>query len=308
MISEEERIAELIRALEDEKIIDSVARALGEIGSAAIPALKKAYKDNKDLNQKVFIIKALRNMGRDSVPLLINLLQNENEYWARIAIIRAFGKMGKEAQEAVPQLFIELELLDEFYSEKVKWALKEMSGISNDIAKNVLEHLGQAFFEKKIAKKVRKTKVKAYVEAIKKHPVQKIIKILKSRDETILEVYYRSLSNQYNNQVLQELVKLLENEDEVIRLRVVIAFRVIGKKAKEVIPYLERAIQCESKANIKFEIVYTMLIIEGIQGTAKKELEQLKEKNELKEYQKIKIERQIKEQLRQIRLKEKWRT
>lgn len=105
MCSEEERIAELIKALDDKKAAEPAAWVLGEIGAASLPALKSIYKKSKDPNKRILIIKALRKIGRKSVPFLIRKLKREKEYWVRLAIIRAFGRMGKQAEDTYKVLF-----------------------------------------------------------------------------------------------------------------------------------------------------------------------------------------------------------
>ncbi len=108
MSSEEDRISELIKALEDEKARESVIWALGKISKPALPALESTLNTTDDFNQKCFIIRALGMIGSKSVPKLVKALQKERNIWVRTAIIGTFGRMGKQAEEVIPFLLNEL--------------------------------------------------------------------------------------------------------------------------------------------------------------------------------------------------------
>jgi len=108
MSSEEERIAELIKVLDDEKGRVSSAWALGKIGESALPALGDAFEKANDINKKVLIIKAMGMIGRKSLPKLIEIPLRKEGYWIHSAIMRAFKNIGKEAEEVIPLLMNEV--------------------------------------------------------------------------------------------------------------------------------------------------------------------------------------------------------
>jgi HEAT repeat protein len=283
MSSEEERINELLKALDDKKTADHAAWALGEIGIASLSALEKAYKKSKVENQKILIVKALGKIGRKSVPFLINMLQKEKQYWVKIAILRAMGRMGKQAEEAYLVLFRELKNKDLYYKQKVQWVLKEMSRDSEMIAAFISEykHPLRLKFSKILDKHPEKLSVMEALERIKNKKIKQ------------LNECYKTLYRYCDEDLIRILIELLNDEDMEIRLRAVIAFRVLNKKAINAVPYLQKALHLRENNEIRFELLYTLLVIEGLRGEAKKELEWMKDNDLLDIDQEWKFETQI---------------
>jgi len=284
MSSVEERLNELIKALEDERAADAAAWALGEIGITSLPALEKAYKNTSDQNKKIFIIKAMRKIGRNSVPFLIKMLQQEKKYWVRIAIVRAFGRMGIHAEDAYLVLFRELKDKDTYYQQKIQWALKEMSRNSKKIALIISEY-NDSLSKKEIESILERFPPRmSVVEAFER---------IRKKDVKQLNECFKTLYRYCDDDIIQILVELLNDEDIEMRLRATIAFRVLNKKAKKTISHLDRAMLLKINKEIKFEIAYTLLIIEGLYGTAMKELEWMRDNDKLDINQQWKFETQI---------------
>lgn len=101
---------------ENEDVRAGATRALGKIGSEAIPALVQAL-GNEDKNVHEAAAKALGAIGPEAVPALIQAMGDEDEV-VRRAAAEAVGWIGQEAVEAIPPLIQALE--DEDSS--VRWA------------------------------------------------------------------------------------------------------------------------------------------------------------------------------------------
>ncbi|NHJ48988.1 MAG: HEAT repeat domain-containing protein [Asgard group archaeon] len=278
MSSEEERIKELLKALDDKKAAESAAWALGEIGEASLQALEDTYKESENTDKRILIIKALRKIGRKSVPFLIQMLREEKDYWVRLAIVRAFGRMGKQAEEACLVLFRELKDKDLYYKQKVRWALKEMSRDSEMIALMISE------YKHPLGLKIAKA-IDTFPE---KFSLAVALEKIKNKEAKQLNEYYQTLNRYYDENLIPILVELLNDKDPEMQLRAIIAFRVLNKKAKSAIPHLYKA-----WVNNRFELLLTILIIEGLQGKAMEELERMRDNDLLDIDQEWKFETQV---------------
>src|SRR5260370_6816955 len=84
------------------------AKALGRLGSAAVPALTEAL-EIKDGRVQAYAAAALKQIGPDAKPAVAALIEVVKKYkdpahLARLNAIAALGKIGPGAKEAVPTL------------------------------------------------------------------------------------------------------------------------------------------------------------------------------------------------------------
>ncbi|MHB1033611.1 MAG: HEAT repeat domain-containing protein [Pirellulales bacterium] len=87
------------------RIRPAAARALGQIGPAAIPALTELLRD-KDWEVRCFAAEALGKIGSEAkmaIPALTALLKDKNPN-VRVAAAEALGGIGPEAKTAIPAL------------------------------------------------------------------------------------------------------------------------------------------------------------------------------------------------------------
>ncbi|MHA1156187.1 MAG: HEAT repeat domain-containing protein [Candidatus Heimdallarchaeota archaeon] len=296
MSSEEERISELINAMQDEGIKEHIIYSLGKMGDSALPILEKAEKNTKDIKQKMLIIKAMGMIGRKSVSSLIKILKKEKDYWVHIAAIRTLGRMGKEAEDAVHYLLQILNHNDAFYDNKIRWALREIGGES-ELAYRILA--GHIYFNDSDDKKA--TSKRRYRAEF---TLKEIAEKLRKRENKQLNVYYKTLRSHYRDSAIPILLELLDDEYAEIRLRAVIAFRIINTdtktKTKTVLTKLDRAMLLAENIAIKFEIALTLLIIEGLEGNAMKELVWMRDNDELDNNQIWKFELETIKQEKQL--------
>lgn len=288
MSSEEERIIELIKVLDDEKGRMASAWALGKIGESALPALGEAFEQTNDVNKKVAVIKAMGMMGKKSLPKLIEILLKKEGYWVQSAILRAFKNIGKEAEEVIPLLMNEvIKNIDdpEVYRKTIS-TLEKLSLDTMKVNEVVLELL-------------RTEQQDAVYRIIKKNPhllnisPEIIVSLIKMKKIKSMKVFYKQLRKKGDKDTAQAIANLLEEEDDEIKLRAIYALRVMYGKNTSAIPFLERAMLLKENSSIKFAIAYTLLMIEGINGAALKELNRMAEEGLLKENQKWKLEKQI---------------
>lgn len=113
---------------------------------------------------------------------------------------------------------------------------------------------------------------------------------IKNKKIKQLNECYKTLYRNCDEDVLQILIELLNDEDLEIQFRATIAFRVLNKKAKNAIPHLQKALQRRENKEIRFELLYTLLAIEGLEGEAMKELECMRDHDELDINQQWKFE------------------
>ncbi|NHJ85565.1 MAG: hypothetical protein FK734_08890 [Asgard group archaeon] len=291
MSSEEERINELIKALNDESIRKDITLVLGKIGEPSLPALKEALQTSDNNDQKILIIKALGMIGKKSVPFLLQLFKEENNIWIQSAIIRAFKNMGSEATEAVPTLFEKmLYCNDDFIKFRLISALVEIGYSTENVSKIILEEIEKGKHQLLIYNIVD------FNNNIINLPGEQLVKLLRRKDLHKLHLYYKLIRELVDEATIQALIELLNDNDKEIQLRALISLRVLGNKASEAIPELKKAMLLKKNDVIKFEIAYTLLIIEGLKGSAMKELLSMKEKELLYPHQIWKLDKQIKVQ------------
>jgi HEAT repeat protein len=89
-------------------VLPVAARALGRLGSAAVPALTEAL-EVKDGRLQAYAAMALKQIGPDAkpaVPALVEVIKKYKEpaQSAKLQAIAALGKIGAGAKEAVPVL------------------------------------------------------------------------------------------------------------------------------------------------------------------------------------------------------------
>ncbi len=130
-----------------------------------------------------------------------------------------------------------------------------------------------------------------------------LIQVIKLKEIKKLNMFYRLLQARSNKEYIQAILELLEEEDIEIRLRGIKALRRMRKKyVRSVIPNLDKAMILEKNEGIKFEMAFTLMMIEGVEGNAMKEINRMKEKGKLTDQQKEKIERQIRHQKKGLKM------
>lgn len=142
-VSEEERIQELIKALNDEKAQESIISALSQIGKTVIPYLKELMKSSDPI-KRITAVRILGRIGEESISDLILALEDENQ-WAQLTAIRYLGKLGPKAKGALSNLSVILDNPDSLAFEKAIWAIGEIcegfSEVPFDIPRKLLEIL-----------------------------------------------------------------------------------------------------------------------------------------------------------------------
>ena len=285
MSSEEERIAELIKALDDKTIIEDVIRALGKLGEKTLPALERTFYESEDNNKKIFIIKAIAMNGKKSLLILRKMLYKEKEFWIRLAIIREFGRMGKQAEEIVPLLFKELEAKDDYYKDKIRWALIEIARESEIAARWLTEYLYRNSYEI--------GKIEQGAGGILNISMDELITKLKNKKITQLNDYYKTISRHFREEAIPYLLPLLDDKDQEIRFRAIIALRVLNEKAEKAIPDLRNTMEKERVDELKFEIALTLLMIGGLDESLLKWFERARDNDILEVDQEWKFKWEI---------------
>ena len=288
MSSEEERVNELLAALHNKTISEHIVYALGKMDASIIPQLEKFVETSNDETQKEHVIKALGLHGRKSVPILINLLKTEQEIWVKMAIIRTLGRMGGEAEDAVNSLLEIFNRDGSFYDEKIRWALKKIALESESAASTLYDH----FFYNDLEYRLNLLNKEASIHI----PLEGIIEKIRDKDNKQLNKYYKMLRELYPECSIPMLLEMLEDQDEEIRLRAVIAFRVLNKLAKTAVPQLDRARLLKVNEEIRFEIGLTLIMIEGLKENTKREFEWMRDNDELDPQQIFKMEFEIAKQ------------
>jgi HEAT repeat protein len=101
-------LIEALKEKDDVTVLPVAAKALGRLGSAAVPALTEAL-EVKDGRLQAYAAMALKQIGPDAkpaVPALIEVVKKYKEpaQLAKLQAIAALGKIGSGAKEAVPIL------------------------------------------------------------------------------------------------------------------------------------------------------------------------------------------------------------
>lgn len=250
-----------------------------------IPQLEDYVKTCENGKQKALVIKALGFHGRKSVPSLINLLKCEKNQWVKLAIVRTLGRMGKEAEDAVIYLMKLFNQDNSLYNGKIGWALKRIAYESESAASILADH----FFYSKLEDKLHLLKK----SDITKLTLEEISEKIRDKNNKQLNKYYKMLRKYYPESSIPILSEMLEDQDEEIRLRAVIAFRVLNKLAKTAVPQLDRAMLLKVNEKISFEIILTLVIIEGIKESTMQEFEWMCDSDELDVQQIFKMELEI---------------
>ena len=124
VISEEERIQELIKALNDEKARESIISTLGQIGKPVISHLKELLNSTNPI-ERINVIRILGRIGEESIPDLILALEDENP-WAQLTAVRYLGKLDTKAIGALSHLSNILDNPDSLAFDKAIWAIGEI--------------------------------------------------------------------------------------------------------------------------------------------------------------------------------------
>jgi len=131
IISREEIIAELIKALDDEKARESIMYTLADIGEPAIPYILKLL-DSESIETQQTAVRILGRIGGITVPLLINLTNNRH-HLVRYEAIRYLGRLDHQAYSALTALKQLRKDESPLIRNKAQWAI-------NRIKKNYHEH------------------------------------------------------------------------------------------------------------------------------------------------------------------------
>lgn len=199
-VSEDERIQELIKALNDEKAHESVISALGQIGKPVIPYLKELMKSSNPI-ERITAVRILGRIGEESISDLILALEDENQ-WAQLTAIRYLGKFGTKAKDALSHLSVILDNPDSLAFEKAVWAIGEICEglieVPFDIPRKLLkilndEDVNDLYYYSDIVRAFGK---------MKSHPVELALSILQR-----LNHYYYDRSTDVEVKILIAIAK-----------------------------------------------------------------------------------------------------
>jgi len=137
----EEAVLELIEVLknkdEEPYVYNKVIKALGKIGSYAVPMLVTSLKNHRKENEAEFrcsIVWALVEIGPEAntaIPTLTELLKDSNEE-VRYSAVVAVGEIGPGARMVVPILKDLLKDPDEFVRNRAEDSLGKIRGEDPD--------------------------------------------------------------------------------------------------------------------------------------------------------------------------------
>ena len=97
---------------------------------------------------------------------------------------------------------------------------------------------------------------------------------------------------------ISELIATLDDKNLNTRLNAALELRTLGKKADKAIRALDRAMIQRRNKKIKFDIAYTLFLIEGFDCFSYVELKQMKKGSLLTDEQKTIVNNEIKRQLK----------
>ena len=123
----EKRINELIKALNDESIQESVIRALVEIGEPVLPYIHPLTKSSEP-EEQLLAVKILCKMNPPDTTQLLRILKETKNLNLKGAIIRCFGAIGSKAKQAIPALMKNLADSNIWVHAAAAKALKKIRG------------------------------------------------------------------------------------------------------------------------------------------------------------------------------------
>lgn len=215
--------AEIAAAIKQERDYDrrrEAAWALGRLGIQALPEARALLKDS-DWHARLAGCESIRTMGlagKEAAPDLIALLKDADED-VREKAADALGSMGAGAKDAIDPL---IELF-------------------RDKEESVVDSAGQALAKIGVAARPR-------LFPLLKNPKDKAMCL------GAIDAIRRVLP--VDRPALDELIRLLTNQDEDIRSKAMSAMGEIGPDAAEAVPHLIRALQREVK--LKWLVAYTL--------------------------------------------------
>ncbi|MHA1463068.1 MAG: HEAT repeat domain-containing protein, partial [Candidatus Heimdallarchaeota archaeon] len=141
VIPEEEIIGELIKALANEKAQDDIIYALAQIGTPALPYIRKLLQE-KSVDSRITGVKILGGMGKPALQDLMAATNDKNST-VRYKAVRYIGHLEDQAFEALNILTKLSKDKDQWVQEKAQWAVKRIN--KSYVDRQITEILSVAF-------------------------------------------------------------------------------------------------------------------------------------------------------------------
>ncbi len=204
--------------------------ALSKGGNQAIPALRKALKNN---NQQIrsgaaFALGKMGKVASTTIPDLANLLQDSDET-VRANAVFALGKMGKLAKPVVPKL---AEVLNDKNPSIRVSVVRLFENLGSDAYAAVPSLI-------KTLQDSDATVVYNTIEALVRiNPIPELITATKSQNPKIRIYAIGALRNSRKPEVIRVIAEGLKDKDKNVRTSATFTLKAVGKSAKSVVPEL----------------------------------------------------------------------